>query len=266
MIRHNQKHMGRNTVFAVERQQHIARRVKERGRVGVADLAREFETSPETIRRDLAILEENGGLRRVHGGAVDLARASAPEPAMAVRGSLRVEEKRRIVQAALAHLPPHGSVLLEGSSTSLMLAEALPDGLPLTVVTNGIPIAHHLASRDFNVLMIGGRVRNRSLSTLDDWVHPGLDGLHADVAFLGTLSFSGETGLTTPDTADAIVKSRCLRVAEKNVLLAESAKFGAVSLCRYGSLTELDLIITDAGMSERCADEIRAAGVEVIIA
>lgn len=253
-------------MFALERQQRIMGKLKDRGRVSVADLAREFDTSHETIRRDLAALEDSGGLRRVHGGAVDAARASAPEPPMAARAAIRIEEKRRIARAALAHVPTSGSVLLESASTSLMLAQALPDGLTTTFITNGLEIALYLASRSFETVVIGGRVRNRSLAMLDDWVHPALDGLHVDVAILGTLGFTVEAGLTTPDTADAVIKSRCLRVAERNILLAESAKFGVVALCRYAELSDFDVLVTDTGLSPTCADEIRAAGIDVILA
>lgn len=251
-------------MFALQRQQRIAEKLRTFGRVAVADLAREFETSQETIRRDLAALEEAGGVRRVHGGAVDAARASAPEPTMAARASLRVAEKRRIAQAALAHMPARGTVLLESASTSLVLAEMLPAGLPVAIVTNGIEIAHHLAARDFEVVMVGGRVRNRSLATLDDWPEAALSGLRADVAFLGTLGFTVAAGLTAPDLPDAAIKRRCLAVAERNILLAESAKFGAVAPYRYAGIADFDLVITDAGLGEAAAEEIRAAGTDVI--
>lgn len=253
-------------MFALQRQQRITEKLKAYGRVAVSDLAREFGTSHETIRRDLAALEEVGGLRRVHGGAVDAAKSSGPELPMAARAALRVEEKRRIARAALAHVPDAGTMLLESASTSLVLAEMLPEGLPTTIVTNGLEIAHHLAGRGFDVVMIGGRVRNRSLATLDDWVHPGLDGLHADVAFLGTLGFTADAGLTAPDLPDAAIKRRCLGIAERNVLLAESAKFGVIALCRYADLSDFDLLITDAGLSGAAADDIRSAGVDVVIA
>jgi len=253
-------------MFAVQRQQRITDKLKAYGRVAVADLAREFDTSHETIRRDLAALEEAGGIRRVHGGAVDATKMNGPEPAMAARAALRVEEKRRIAGAALAHVPDTGTMLLESASTSLVLAEMMPDGLATTIVTNGLEIAHYLADRGFDVVMIGGRVRNRSLATLDDWIHPSLDGLHADVAFLGTLGFTTHAGLTARDLPDATIKRRCLGVAERNVLLAESAKFGVLALCRYADLSDFDLLITDAGLSQAAADDIRSAGVDVIMA
>ena len=253
-------------MFALQRQRRIAEQVRAHGRVAVADLAREFDTSQETIRRDLAILEEAGGLRRVHGGAVDAAKRLGPEQPMAARAALRVEEKRRIARAALAHVPARGTVLLESASTSLVLAAMLPDGLEATVVTNGIEIAHHLAGRGFEVVMVGGRVRNQSLATLDDWVHPALAGLRADVAILGTLGFTAHAGLTAPDMPDAAIKRRCLEVAERNVLLAEAAKFGVVAPYRYADLSDFDLLITDASLDEAAAAEVRAAGLDVVIA
>lgn len=252
-------------MFALQRQQLIAEKLKAQGRVAVADLAREFDTSQETIRRDLAVLEEAGGARRVHGGAVS-GGTIGPEPSMAARATLRIAEKRRIARAALVHVPNGGTVLLESASTSLILAEMLPEGLATTFVTNGIEIAHHLASRNLEVVMVGGRVRNRSLATLDDWPHPALAGLRADVAFLGTLGFTVHAGLTAPDLPDAAIKRRCLAVAERNVLLAESAKFGAVAPYRYADLSDFDLLITDNDLAAAAAEEITATGLDVITA
>jgi DeoR family fructose operon transcriptional repressor len=97
-------------------------------------------------------------------------------------------------------------------------------------------------------------------------VHSNLVGLHVDVAFLGTLAISVDAGLTTADTSDAVIKSKCLALAERNILLAESVKFGAVSMCRYGEISDLDVIVSDAAMSDIQASEIMALGVDVILA
>ena len=254
-------------MYAFERQQAIGKRVRELGRVSVTGLARTFDASVETIRRDLAQLEAEKVLRRVHGGAVDLARLLRPEPPMAERAYLRVEEKRRMAAAALRLLPDEGVVFLEAASTSMVLAESLPIGSRLTVVTNGIPIANLLGARaDIEVLMIGGRIRRATLATMDDWALDALEALHVDVAVLGTIGFSLEGGLTAPDLAEAAVKRRTLKIGEKVVLLAEAAKYGAISLCRYGDIGDLDLLVTDASMDTETAKRIRSAGPEVTIA
>ena len=254
-------------MYAVERQEAIARRVRELGRVSVSDLAQAFDASVETIRRDLALLEGECLLRRVHGGAVDRTRLLVPEPPMAERAALRIDEKRRMAAAALCQLPEAGVVFLEAASTSMVLAESLPARSRLTIVTNGIPIANLLGARaDIEVLMVGGRIRRATLATMDDWALDALEALHVDVAILGTIGFSLEGGLTAPDLAEAAVKRRTLRVGEKVVLLAEAAKYGAIALCRYGEIADLDLLVTDASMDAATADRIRAAGPEVTIA
>ncbi len=254
-------------MFAVERKRLILQRLTASGRVRVVTLAADLGLSDETIRRDLASLEAEGRLRRVHGGAVDLKRLSGPEPTMTERHPIRVAEKTLIAQAAIALIPCEGSLFLESASTSLYVAQLLPPMPGLTVFTNGIHVAHALGERDdLTVVVIGGRVRRASLSTIDDWALSALEGLHVDVAFLGTLAFAQGAGLTAPDLADAAVKRRCLSVADRTVLLAESAKFGAVSCCRYGNLDDIDLLVTDDALCPEAVQGLRRGGMDVLLA
>ena len=254
-------------MFAVERKKLILQRLSDFGRVHVMALAADLGLSEETIRRDLASLEAEGRLRRVHGGAVDLARLVGPEPTMTERHPMRVREKTLIARAAIAMIPPKGTLFLESASTSLYVAELLPLMPGLTVFTNGVHVAHALGEReDLTVVMIGGRIRRTSLTTIDDWALSALDGLHVDLAFVGTLAFARGAGLTTPDLADAAVKRRCLAVADRTVLLAEAAKFGVVSACRYGDLTDIDALVTDQTMCAEAVDAMRRDGMAVILA
>lgn len=251
-------------MYALERQKLILERIRGNGRVSALALAREFDLSTETIRRDLVALESAGALRRVHGGAV-ARHVILDETPMAQRRQTDPEQKARIADAALAELPQAGVVFLESASTSIFLAERLPVGRDLTVVTNGIPIANLLGHReDLSVLMIGGRIRARSMATMDDWALSSLDLLQADVAFLGTLAFSPERGLMTSDTADAAIKRRVLQVARRNVLLAEASKCGDVAMCRYGEFADLDLLITDDRLDDESTDAIRDQGVDIV--
>ncbi len=254
-------------MFAVERKKLILQRLHDYGRVRVVTLAADLRLSDETIRRDLASLEAEGRLRRVHGGAVDLSRLTGPEPTMTERHSVRVREKTMIARAAISLIPKEGSLFLESASTSLYVAQLLPPMPGLTVFTNGLHVAHALGERtDLTVVMIGGRVRRESLTTLDDWALAALDGLHVDLAFVGTLAFARGAGLTTPDLADAAVKRRCLSVADRTVLLAESPKFGVVSSCRYGDMDDIDVLVTDDAMCTEAVHDFRQGGLEVILA
>jgi DeoR family fructose operon transcriptional repressor len=262
VIQQNQAISG---MFAVERHRFITEHLHQHGRISVLGLAAELGLSPETIRRDLAQLEGDGILSRVHGGAVGRSRIAASEPTMAQRAVTRMPEKHAIARAALDLLPASGSIFLEAASTSLVLAGMIPPSPGLTIVTNGLPVAQVLAERDdVTVLMVGGRVRRSSMATQDDWALHALDGLHVNAAFLGTMAFSLKAGLTTLDQADAATKRRALKVADRTILLAESAKFEAVSVFNYGGIADLDTVVTDDCLPNEGADAMQRAGVEVI--
>ena len=154
-------------MYAEERQAAIANRARSQGRVEVTDLAEAFDVSTETVRRDLAALERNGLLRRVHGGAITVDLLGF-EPALNIREAAQVEEKSRIAEAALDFVPSSGAIAIDAGSSTQRLAEILPPGRELTVVTNSLPIASTLAGRkELTVHLTGGRVRGRTLATVD---------------------------------------------------------------------------------------------------
>lgn len=251
-------------MYAAERQQAIRREAQRTGRVDVATLAGKYGVSPETIRRDLGALHDQGTLRRVHGGAILAERLVAFERGLPARSGVMAEQKRRIGRTALELVPEGGTLFVEGGSTPGVLAEMLPEGQDLTVVTTGLPIALDLAGRaGFTVHLIGGRVRDRTLAAVDDWAVSTLRGVRVDIAFLGTNGFSGEDGLTTPDSAEAAVKRAALGIAGQTVLLADNTKINAKCLCRYGAASDIDLLITDDGVAGRELKRLREAGVEV---
>jgi DeoR family fructose operon transcriptional repressor len=251
-------------MYAEERHQEIVRLARANGRVDVTSLAEGFTVTAETIRRDLTTLERAGVLRRVHGGAIPVERLGF-EPAVATRDSVLTGEKERIAKAALAEVPDDGAIILDAGTTTARLAHALPGDRELTVVVNSPVLAAALGTRlNLNVLMIGGRIRGKTLATVDDWALRPLADLYVDVAFMGTNGCSVQRGLTTPDPAEAAVKRAMMAAARRSVLLADHTKIGNDYFARFGSLADLDLIITDAAIDDDLAEDIEAAGVRVI--
>ncbi|GAA4083812.1 DeoR/GlpR family DNA-binding transcription regulator [Nonomuraea soli] len=251
-------------MYPEERQQEILRRAREAGRVDVVVLAEALEVTTETIRRDLTVLERAGVLRRVHGGAIPVERLGF-EPGLAVRDEVMTAEKERIAKAALAELPDDGSVIIDAGSTTGRLAQVLPADRELTVVVNSPPLASVLATRgNLTVIMLGGRVRGRTLATVDDWALRPLADLHVDVAFMATNGCSIANGLTTPDPAEAAIKRAMIAASERSVLLADHTKFGNTYFARFAALQEIDMVITDAGLDLTLAAELSAAGLEVV--
>ncbi|SIO85492.1 DeoR/GlpR family DNA-binding transcription regulator [Nocardiopsis sp. JB363] len=247
-------------MYAEERQKVILERARRDGRVDVTGLASEFDVTYETIRRDLTALERHGVLRRVHGGAIPVERLGF-EPALNVRDSVMTEEKERIAKAALAELPEEGAVLLDAGSTTGRMAEQLPTDRELIVVTNSLSIALTLTTRpNINLMLLGGRLRNRTQASVDAWALRSLAESYVDVAFMASNGVSVERGLTTPDPAEAEVKRAMIASARRAVLLADHTKVGNDHFARFANVEDLDLIVTDNGLADGLADELESAG------
>ncbi|GAA4991965.1 MULTISPECIES: DeoR/GlpR family DNA-binding transcription regulator [Streptomyces] len=251
-------------MYAPERQQEILRLARDGGRVDVVSLAEEFQVTAETIRRDLKALDRAGLIRRVHGGAIPAGRLDF-EPDLAERESTAADEKDRIARAALAELPAEGTVILDAGSTVARMAAAIPPEATLTVVTHSLPIAARLADHPgIQLHIVGGRVRHRTRAAVDAWALRAYGEIRADVAVVAANGFSVEHGLTTPDLAEAAVKRAALTAARRVVLLADSSKYAQEHFARFGALGDVDLLITDTGLTPEDAGDIERAGTEVV--
>ena len=252
-------------MYAEERQQQILGLARAAGRVDVAALAAEFDVTYETVRRDLTALERHGVLRRVHGGAIPVERLGF-EPEVAARDAVMTAEKERIAKAAIAEVPAEGAILLDAGTTTGRLAEQLPTDRTLTVVTNSLPIAMTLSTRsNITLMLVGGRLRGRTLAGVDDWALRALADTFVEVAFMGTNGLSVERGLTTPDTSEAMVKRASIAAARRVVLLADHTKVGNDHFARFGGLDDVDTFITDTGVDKQVAGDIEAAGPRVVV-
>lgn len=251
-------------MYAPERQQEILRLARDGGRVDVVSLAEEFQVTAETIRRDLKALDRAGLLRRVHGGAIPVGRLDF-EPDLTERESTAADEKDRIAKAALAELPTEGTLILDAGTTVARLAAALPLEAELTVVTHSLPIAARLADHPgLQLHLVGGRVRHRTRAAVDAWALRAYGEIRADVLFVAANGYSAEHGLTTPDLAEAAVKRAAIAAARRVVLLADSTKHGQEHFARFGGLSDVDLLITDSGLSPEDAAVIERGGTEVV--
>lgn len=262
-------------MFAEERHQKIAELVSAQSRVGVTELADLFAITAETVRRDLATLEANRVLRRVHGGAVALDRLSMSESSLAERSNQRQADKQRIAAAALALIPStrSGSVLLDAGTTTAALAAELLRWSPsaagdqLLVITNSLPMATTLsANHDLQLDILGGRVRGLTSAVVGSTATDQLGALRPDIAFIGANGVHAEFGLSTPDPVEAAVKAAMVRSARRVVALVDSSKLGAETLVRFATLEQIDTLITTEEPDMELTAALAAAGVEVVVA
>lgn len=255
-------------MYAEERQQAIASLVMSKGRASVAELAEAYDVTTETVRRDLAVLDRAGLLRRVHGGAVPVRALRLVEPGVGERDNTRAEHKDAIAAAAQDFLPLSGaSVLFDAGTTTSRIAASIPSDRELTVVTNSVPIAAHVAGMPSIALqLLGGRVRGLTQAAVGDQVLSALDALRVDIAFIGTNGISVRHGLSTPDSDEAAVKRAMIASANYVVVVADSSKVDREDFVSFARLSSVDALITDSEISDADRDQLAEQGIEVVIA
>lgn len=231
----------------------------------MTELAHALAVTSETIRRDLSQLEQAGLLRRVHGGALPIDRQSL-EPEVLERALAMVGEKRRIAKRALDEVPTTGTIFLDAGTTTGVLADLLPSGRNLTVVTHSLSIALTLAGRSgYTVLTLGGELRGATLATVGPWAEGRLRTMHTDVAFVATNGLSLARGLTTPNPVEAEIKRLIIQTARRVVLLTDHTKINRDFFESFGSTSDVDLLISDVGLDAVTAGEFEAAGLATVL-
>ncbi len=247
--------------LAPERQKRVLEIIRQRNAVRVDELCEALSVSPATIRRDLEILEGEGLIRRVHGGAVD-GMARLDEPFFDDKTGLASDEKSRIARKALAYIREGDTVYLDGGSTVLELARLLRERSDITVVTNSLRAALELAVCGPRLILLGGEFRRRSQTVVGTLTRSLLETIYLDVAFMGTIGITA-AGLTTTDPNEAYTKQLVMTRSQQVVLLADCTKVGKVSFAHAGNPGEIHVMITDAGVDPQFVKAMKKAGVTV---
>jgi DeoR/GlpR family transcriptional regulator of sugar metabolism len=252
------------TVFPAlpdERQQVILERLVRRGRVLAGDLAREFRTSEDTIRRDLREMAAAGKCRRVYGGALPLSPASGP---LAARRTEAPERKAALGRAAAALARSGQVVFFDAGSTNAAIARALPAGLVVTVVTNAPDIAAALAGRPgLELIVIGGRVDPRSGAALGARALRDAGEIRVDLAFLGACAVDVRAGVAAFDAEDAEFKRLIAERAKIVVAAVTTDKLGTAAPFAVAPTSRLTHLVVEADAPERALAPLRRAGVRV---
>jgi DeoR/GlpR family transcriptional regulator of sugar metabolism len=255
---------------ARERRDRIASLVDEHERVSVADLTSRFQVTDASIRRDLIILEDEGRLRRVHGGAVGGA-ASRPLSAYAAKARDHRAQKARIGAAAAARIAPGDVVFLDSGTTVAAIAARIPGPLRrpsvITVVTHSVPVVEEIGGWESpHLICLGGLYLPEYRALVGPQTIDGLRELSADIVFLGCEGFTIERGLTTPHVLVAQVGAMMAARARRVVAVADASKLGEAGFTPIIPISAVDTLVTDDGADDAQVRLIREAGVEVVLA
>src|SRR5438105_4801968 len=248
------------------RRDRILDRLRTAGNVLVADLATNLATSEMTIRRDLKLLEADGLVRRVHGGAL-LVPSRAYEPTFREKSRQFVEEKRRIGAAAAALIEPGDTIILSPGTTTMEVARHIAGLRNVTVITSAVNIAAQLAGDpEIDVIVTGGHLRGTTYALVGSLAEENLRGLHVNKLFLGGNGLTVEHGLTTPDLSVATTDRALLRSAERVIVTVDHSKIGRATLCQTAPIDQIHALATDNGIPEDQRRAFERAGIDVIVA
>ena len=230
-------------------------------------LADSIGASLATIRRDLQILEQDGAIDRVHGGA-RIAEGSAVELAFQERSRHNIAAKRAIATAAYALLAPRTSVFLDAGTTVLQLARLIRiNPLPLRIFTNGLAVAQEFLNiSSLEVVLLGGQLHSENASLVGPQAEAMLESIWFDQLFLGASAIGPDGAIYSVDSAEASLNQRMLTRSAQRYVLADSSKFGTMATYKVAPLASSACVITDARLALRWREQLADAGVETTIA
>lgn len=252
-------------MLAQQRHTEIQERLRLDGAVRVAELARTFGVTEETVRRDLEKLDKAGKLVRTHGGALPTRDVSQDVP-FDIRQTAKLAEKQAIARHAVRYVGEGAAIALDASSTVHELARVLPDQR-LTVITNSLPATLLLARcEQLQVLSTGGILDPGSVSWTGSLAEHALDRININRCFLSTHGVHVDRGLSEVDDYQARVKHRMMDAAEEVYLLVDHSKFGMRRMVPLAGLDEIDVLITDRGADPQVLAQFADRGVRVEVA
>ena len=251
---------GNGTRLQHDRQRAIYMLALREGSVDVGDLARRYNVTTETIRRDLSDMQSRQLLRRVHGGAIPLERMNH-EPLVEARDMVNAEEKLRIATMAVEEVPERGSVIIDSGSTGQRLAEGFPVDRDVHVVTNSLITALTLSRRGVRELtVLGGSVRTKRHAMVDDTTRSELQHMAIDVLFFSCDGLSFQHGLTTPYREEHMIKRAMIERARRVVAMVDQSKFHNVQMFSFASFEEIDVLVTDTRVDPEDVDALTSHG------
>lgn len=239
--------MARDDTAAAERHRFILEWLADRPSVTIGNITERFGISDVTARHDLSLLESQGKLRRVRGGAVSLTRSLAityPEE----RINFNVAAKRAIGKIAAGFVSDGDVIVVDIGTTSFYFVQQLVERHDITIITGDLAIANYAS---FNlpyadVILLGGSLRKGHVYVAGSLTLNSMQGLYADKAFLSADGFHPDRGFTVEHDFSATIKRVYNTNSRQRFMLFDSSKVGRTSFYRFADLSDFDVVITES--------------------
>ncbi len=251
-------------MLAIERRREILSRLGAEGKVIVAELARDFDVTEETVRRDLERLDKEGLASKTHGGAVSVQNSTLDLP-YKIRFGVNVEEKKKIADTVASLISDGEKIMVDGSSTAIYIIKKLKFKKNMTVITNSVEILLELADKpDWTVLSTGGVLKEGALALTGSSAERMISSYHVDTAICSCKGVDTELGVTDSNEKDTLIKQAMFSSAERRILAVDSGKLDKKSFVRVCNLKDIDILVTDEEPSEKWIEHCKGLGVKNI--
>lgn len=260
-----ERSFNKSTVY---RRAKILEDLEQKGQITVNELSEMFKVSKVTIRNDLVLLEKQNMLIRARGGAikVKLSRMGF-DPSISDKQREFQTEKQRIGKAAVKLIQEGDTILLDSGTTTTEIAKNLGTFKSLTIITNALNIASILSEYEgCSIFMPGGFLRKNSLSLVGVLADESFQKFFCDKLFLGTDGFDTTYGLSTANSEEAHLNQIMIKNAKKVIVVADSSKFEKRRFAFIGPISDVDIVITDSGITNEHKNRLEKNGIKVIFA
>ncbi|MSC86330.1 DeoR/GlpR transcriptional regulator [Eubacterium sp. am_0171] len=249
----------------ITRRKEILAALKKHGKVNTIELAEKMNVSPMTIRRDFTKFAQEGLITVEYGGAI-LKEGYLFEDSMVTKQDQYPEEKARIAQKCAEYIKEGDSVYLDAGTTVCEIAKQIRDRRNLIVVTHSLLVANALAhSPGIKVIMMPGEYREFSMAYMGELTNSYITRFHIDKTFLGVEGIDLKNGVTVPDIIDGASKRTLAEHSDKVICVADSSKIGKTTFFKICEVEDLQILVTDKGISEKAKEELISSGLNLQI-
>ena len=249
-----------------ERRKFILDNIFQNGFVRVADLAEALSVTQTTIRKDLTYLEGQGLLYRAYGSALPTT-AQVMDISLNTKKLINFKKKQKIAARAVSMLQENDSIIMGAGSTLEVMAEMLKPKGRLNIVTPAVNISMAMGDMSgVSVMQLGGILYGNSLCVIGSEAKSQLENLHCSKLFFGVDGIDPEVGVTCATVEEAEQLARMMRVVNTSIVLADSSKVRYRGFSRICGCEDVDILITDSGVSDEDRKALEKAGVKVVIA
>ena len=263
--------MDGHPALTIERRDAIADLVVEQGAARVAELSERFDVSPATVRRDLEALEDGGRVKRVHGGAIageEKSGSAEPEVSPSEEETSAGSGGAARIGASVAGMIGEGeTVFLGPGSLPLEVARHLKGHPVITVITNGLDVAHWLATHTPHRLIItGGQIEVRNMGLVGQMARRALSDLRADRVILELDGVSAVEGLTQDSLPQAEIAQLLMETGATVIVLVPPDRVGRVAATRIAPASSADAIVTGREAPSAFLWDLSEVGIEIVLA